>query len=62
MQDACKMHIEEMLKLVDSKLKNLRSEGNTMQTSSYTNQGFQNCYIHPGIYYENGQIKYNPCE
>lgn len=58
MLHSCNTHIEDMLKIVDNKLENLRSENQTMQTSVYTNQGFKNCYIHPGIYSENGQLKY----
>lgn len=59
MEHACDMHIEEMLKIVDNRLEPLCSERDySRQTSAYTNQGFKNCYIHPGIYKENNQIKH----
>lgn len=51
--------VEEMLKMVDYQLAELKSEHKTMQTSSYTNEGFnRRCYIHPGIYRENDEIKH----
>ncbi|KAG8225854.1 hypothetical protein J437_LFUL004784 [Ladona fulva] len=42
--------IMELLKLVDSKLENLVSEDDTMQTSCFENRGFKTFFFNPGIY------------
>lgn len=58
MDHAHNKHIEDMFKIVDQKLERLRAEQKSMQTSSYLSQGFnKKCYLHPGIYLENSQVK-----
>lgn len=54
---ACTKHMEEIFKLVDSELSQLRSAEKTMQTSMFINLGFKNCFVHPKIYQEDGVIK-----
>lgn len=48
--------IDDLLQMVDERLKRRMSEKHTMQTSEYLNRGFKKCYIHPGIYEENGKL------
>lgn len=51
MEKAHNTHIVDMLNEVDRKLKNYSSPEFTMQTSSYTSNGFnKSCYLNPGIY------------
>ncbi|KAF5273982.1 hypothetical protein FQA39_LY01098 [Lamprigera yunnana] len=58
MDRACNTHLENIFKIIDSKLETLRSGKRTMQTSMYTNIGFKTCYVHPGIYLDGQVIKY----
>lgn len=57
MREAHRLHIENLLKLVDEKLKTMRSAHLTSQTSMFHNIAFKTCFLHPGIYEENGQLK-----
>lgn len=49
MEHAKDMHVEEMFRLVDLKLAQLRSEGGLHQTSMYENRGFRPLYLSPGL-------------
>lgn len=49
MEHAHDTDIENLLKMVDAELKDLRSSDGNMQTSSYENRGFKICYLNPGI-------------
>ncbi|XP_018324425.1 caspase Dronc-like [Agrilus planipennis] len=49
--------VQDLLTMVDNRLKKMRSEKMTQQTSTFTNIGFNKCYFHPGIYLEDGLIK-----
>jgi hypothetical protein len=49
MEHACDTDVEDMLKMVDQKLATLRSEGGSMQTSSYEDRGFRKLYFNPGL-------------
>ncbi|GLH07615.1 Caspase Dronc [Gryllus bimaculatus] len=50
MEHACDTEIQEMLMMVDSKLKHLIADNGTMQTSSFENWGFQKFFFNPGLY------------
>jgi len=49
MEHACDTDVEDMLKMVDQKLATLKSEGGSLQTSSYENRGFRKLYFNPGL-------------
>lgn len=55
---AHKRHVEDLLKMVDEKMALLRAHTLTVQTSTYTNEGFKVCYLNPGIYIDaDGQVQ-----
>ena len=49
MENAKHMHVEELFRLVDLKLAQLRSEEGLHQTSMYENRGFRPLYLSPGL-------------
>ncbi|KAF5303793.1 hypothetical protein FQR65_LT08128 [Abscondita terminalis] len=49
MEHACDTDVENLLKIVDDKLRNLVS-GALTQTSSFENRGFKTCYLHPKLF------------
>lgn len=58
MKNSWNTHIEDLLKMVDEKLSYLRSHDLTMQTATYTNEGFKICYLNPGLYIDHdGQVR-----
>ncbi|KAK4875469.1 hypothetical protein RN001_011891 [Aquatica leii] len=57
MKRAHNTHLENIFKILDNKLARLRSARQTIQTSMFTNIGFQTCYVHPGIYLDGNEIK-----
>ncbi|KAJ8946902.1 hypothetical protein NQ318_008258 [Aromia moschata] len=50
--------VEDLLSLVDQALRTRMSESETMQTAEHHVKGFKKLYLNPGIYYEDGDIKY----
>ncbi|CAH0555778.1 unnamed protein product [Brassicogethes aeneus] len=50
-------HVQDLLILVDQYMKHRMSENCSVQTSESSNKGFGRCYLHPGIYEENGILK-----
>lgn len=57
MENACDSDLEMMLKKVQDKLQRMVSANMTSQTSTFLNIGFKYCFMHPGIYEENGVLK-----
>lgn len=57
MEHAHDTDVQTMLKLVENDLQKRISEIQTKQTSSVTDKAFRICYLNPGIYEEDGQIK-----
>lgn len=49
MEHAHDTDIENLLKMVDMEMKDLKSDDGNMQTSSFENRGFKTCYLHPGL-------------
>lgn len=64
MENAHDMDIESLLRKVDEELEVVSSlpwkmdDGihSTQQTSTFQNIAFKKCYIHPGVYEENGKM------
>lgn len=54
---AHKYHIEDILKIVWKRVAIHRSDRMSMQTATYTNIGFQQLYLNPGIYEERGELR-----
>ncbi|KAJ8917870.1 hypothetical protein NQ315_010783 [Exocentrus adspersus] len=50
--------VNQLLQLVDQDLKRRMSEYLTMQTAEHRYKGFKTLYLNPGIYSENGVLKY----
>ncbi|XP_011168320.1 caspase-1 isoform X2 [Solenopsis invicta] len=51
MKHACTNHVEDLFRMIDSQLKQLRTINNECQTSCVQSIGFnKHCYIHPGLF------------
>lgn len=57
MEHAHNEDIENLLKKVDSKLRKMISLQATWQCCCFDNVGFKTCFLHPGIYEEQGIIR-----
>ncbi|CAG9862367.1 unnamed protein product [Phyllotreta striolata] len=57
MNHACEYPVDTLMMKVDQGLKLIESEKGSVQTAEYTNRGFKRLYLHPGIYFEDNQIK-----
>lgn len=58
MEHAHDTDVERLLKMVDKELMELKSSEGSLQTATYQSVGFKICYLHPGIYKQDGEIKY----
>lgn len=58
MEHAHNKHVESLFIIVNKKMRNIKSGEMTSQTSMFSNVAFNNCYLHPGIYEEEGELKH----
>lgn len=58
MEHAHNTDVERLLKMIDKELMELKSSQGSLQTATSQSVGFKICYLHPGIYKEDGEIKY----
>lgn len=62
MEHAHNTDVTTLLLKVSEKLIKIKSSIMTSQTPTFHNIHFKNCYLHPGIYEEEGEIKkFNEC-
>nr|XP_023028906.1 caspase-7-like [Leptinotarsa decemlineata] len=49
--------VDNLLSIIDNRLRRRMSENQTMQTAEHRNKGFKKLYLHPGIFSENDDMK-----
>ncbi|CAG9819270.1 unnamed protein product [Phaedon cochleariae] len=57
MKHAHNTSVDELLMMIDQRLRYRASEDCGMQTAEHRNKGFKKLYLHPGIYFEGNALK-----